>query len=1686
MGVTRLKILVGAPVRQKPEIFRAYLESLEKLEKDCTVDYRFYFHNCDLSPILGRILRGSKANVSYEIVSTEEAYVCDDVTHRWDQKNIETVIMIKNRLIQDCMEQGYDYLFIVDSDLILHPKTLSQLLSRGKEIIANIFWTRWKPDEPDKPNAWDMDQYSFFGDDEGEPLAFRLWREPGCYPCGGTGACILIHRKVLEAGVTYDLIPNVSFFGEDRHFCIRAMVLGFQPWIETTYPAFHLYRDEDYQRWIRETQNDFVEPEAEGEAEEKIHKLSSGLEEILLTRNMLVHHQAMSRGELAREHQRALSLLVDGKAEAARQALTPIVEATGSYHACHNLALSELLAGNFFRAEKEFQKLLQVEENVEIRYALGLALLGQGKREEALDQVREAVKADPGRFSFRVASKFLSACTTDPKEGSGDLHFWIERMMDFARQEQLRPVITYLMEYMNLCGGVKITLEHVNRLFEWGYRVNVVTHRLKPDWFPLRVELIRVPLRDRLVNYIPPSDVVIATYWDHAQEALQYGQAVPVLFDQGNLYLFEKDLSSRRSRWYDARFQAMADEVYGLPLRILVVSEVTRELFRQNYGREPYVIPNAVEQRFFYPEARSQSDEFPKILIVAPDGPGWEFKGVRNIFEALRKVREKGLQFDVVWVSQNQRQDFSFPCTFVHRPTQEQLGDIYRKCDIYVHGSYYESFPLPPLEAMTCGVAVVAAANAGVRGYARDGYNSLLVPPGNPERMAEAIERLLVDKELKHRLVEGGLETARGYRWDSIIDRLGAWLTRISLEPRPLPGTDLESEERRRQGGTGWYVERINPGQGDPLAELQHKVRYRFAQQFTVDKKVLDLGCGVGYGSNILADAAREVVGLDISEEAIEYARKNYTRPNLEFRVDNALHCSLESGSFDVVVCLEVIEHLDDYRGLLGEIRRLLKPGGRAIISTPNRRKTSGSLTRPANPFHRQEWLPGEFTQLLSEYFPEVILYGQRDPIFDRPYEQLTIGEEDYAVMSNFSEQDHPVMVALCSKNRPTLSLCMIVKNEEEYLPRCLASVQGVVDEIIVVDTGSTDRTVEIARSFGAKVFQHPWQGDFSEARNVSLEHATGEWILFLDADEELVEEDKEKLRQLLHDQVNEGFYLNEINFVGDQPGQEAVLNMAFRLFRNRKEYRFTGAIHEQIVACVQRHNPNIGFSQVRINHYGYLNKPSVEKNKVSRNLEILLQEVERNPQDNFTRFNLGVEYMRLGQYDRALEQYQKAFHKLPSLEVAYASILLRNIALCLKELKRYKEALKVLADALQAYPDYTDLVFLKGLVYLEMKRYREAAETFKECLRRGESGQRHITQQGVGGYKAWLALGDTYVQLGDEREAVKAYTRAMMANARFPVPVHRLASLLLPREEVEEVKAFFARHLDTSMKEVLLNLAQAFAREGKYNEALTYLDELISREGKTAHLSFARGEYLLNMKRYAEAVGEFAAVPRESEYFYPALLEKAFCHMLQGQYAAASRDLAAAGDSPLYYVHSITYQYLLGLLAGEKPRQVAFTRREDGDKFAALAWDVLGKLLELQEFEAFEKALTMLEGVEDAAKPLKLGKLYYRYGYLESAAEELLRAVQEGVSDSEAFAILGEACREKGLLEDAEVFYSQAMALDPEQVSHYTALTSILARQRKYHRAKEVVKLGLGKFPGSELLKASLKTLEMAAGLTG
>lgn len=257
-----VRILVGSPVRQKPAILKEFLESLDGLEKEnFTLDYCFYEDNIiEESKELLLAFAEEKGKSCHLFFADEEEkalqYETNEVRHYWNTDTINKVGRFKNHIIAYCINKKYDYLFLIDSDLVLHPHTVEQLLEADKEIISNIFWTSNPPGATPLPQVWLRDEFVYNNKKPTEDISenellqrqwnfFGMLKNPGIYEVGGLGACTLIQRSVLEQGVCFKQINNVSFFGEDAPFCIRATARGIPLYVDTHYPAYHIYRESE-------------------------------------------------------------------------------------------------------------------------------------------------------------------------------------------------------------------------------------------------------------------------------------------------------------------------------------------------------------------------------------------------------------------------------------------------------------------------------------------------------------------------------------------------------------------------------------------------------------------------------------------------------------------------------------------------------------------------------------------------------------------------------------------------------------------------------------------------------------------------------------------------------------------------------------------------------------------------------------------------------------------------------------------------------------------------------------------------------------------------------------------------------------------------------------------------------------------------------------------------------------------------------------------------------------------------------------------------------------------------------------------------------------------------------------------------------------------------------------------------
>jgi GT2 family glycosyltransferase/glycosyltransferase involved in cell wall biosynthesis/predicted Zn-dependent protease len=383
---------------------------------------------------------------------------------------------------------------------------------------------------------------------------------------------------------------------------------------------------------------------------------------------------------------------------------------------------------------------------------------------------------------------------------------------------------------------------------------------------------------------------------------------------------------------------------------------------------------------------------------------------------------------------------------------------------------------------------------------------------------------------------------------------------------------------------------------------------------------------------------------------------------------------------------------------------------------------------------------------------------------------------------------------------RPTLSVCLIAKNEERYLDQCLTSVRGLADQTVVVDTGSTDRTVEIARAHGAEVHSFAWCDDFSAARNAALEHATGDWVLMLDADEELPAASHEPLRKMMRESSVMAWRLPIVDVGLEEGGRSFVP----RLFRNAPGLFYVGRIHEQVFTSIEVRRQEWGLENrlgdATLLHHGY--KPEVvkDRNKIERNLRLLEQAVAEMPDEPHLLMNYGLELVRSGQTALGLDRYREAFEIMSRQASALVvpetrETLLMQYATQLIRAKRHDEVVRVLTSSLATSGGLSaSLHFLLGLAHLELKQSSEAADQMRQCLSKRDQPSLAPIHRDIrkAGPRHILAI--CLDQLGQAEAAAEQFRLALAEEPTSrPVRFDHARFLAAHSQQVEALQMFFA-----------------------------------------------------------------------------------------------------------------------------------------------------------------------------------------------------------------------------------------------------------------------------------------------------
>jgi glycosyltransferase involved in cell wall biosynthesis len=289
------------------------------------------------------------------------------------------------------------------------------------------------------------------------------------------------------------------------------------------------------------------------------------------------------------------------------------------------------------------------------------------------------------------------------------------------------------------------------------------------------------------------------------------------------------------------------------------------------------------------------------------------------------------------------------------------------------------------------------------------------------------------------------------------------------------------------------------------------------------------------------------------------------------------------------------------------------------------------------------------------------------------------------------------------------VSLCMIVRNEEMNLEACLGSAAGLTEELVVVDTGSTDRTKEIARAYGARVFDFPWCDDFSAARNASIGHATGDWIFWLDADDRLDLAGRVGLRTLFASlpDTRDGYLVRCVS--SGASGLEAMEGDHVRVFRNDPRLRFFYRVHEQVAPSILRARGTLRTTDVVIHHEGYRDR-STYRRKQERNLALLELACRERPLDSFMLYYRGVAMLDLDRHAEAIVSLSLASGLVPRA-TAVARLLPLHLAEAYQHEGMHREAAEVLRVAGEQYPTDPGIAYGEAVLLYKHGEFERAEQ---------------------------------------------------------------------------------------------------------------------------------------------------------------------------------------------------------------------------------------------------------------------------------------------------------------------------------------------------------------------------------------
>ncbi|HCV98844.1 MAG TPA: hypothetical protein DGJ56_06060 [Verrucomicrobiales bacterium] len=456
------------------------------------------------------------------------------------------------------------------------------------------------------------------------------------------------------------------------------------------------------------------------------------------------------------------------------------------------------------------------------------------------------------------------------------------------------------------------------------------------------------------------------------------------------------------------------------------------------------------------------------------------------------------------------------------------------------------------------------------------------------------------------------------------------------------------------------------------------------------------------------------------------------------------------------------------------------------------------------------------------------------------------------------------------------LSICLIVKNEENNIGRCLSSLSQVTNkEIIIVDTGSTDRTKIIANQYQAKIIDYKWNNDFSEARNIAMEYARGDWVLILDADEELAPNSYQNLKTDIMKPNIIGYRLPLENVGSPLHG----VNYVPRLFRNAPGLYFIGKIHETIYASLivagEQWNMKQGMGNTRILHYGYQPDQIKIKDKIKRNLELYEDALTELPDEPSILMNYAHDLNFDGQTEKSYGIFKKIHgileqHKTEDITPEVREQFVHNYGVFLAQEQKMEELVDVMfSRTARDTGPVANVHYMAGLGLINCKQFEESIRELELCVKKAFDDSLAPSVPDVRTWKPRHLLANANASLGNENEAIKIWEEVLVECDDSPDPFHDYARYLSSLNRNKEAIMILIKSLESGLNgQKIWELGAGIVNSDPElaEMAMDWTEEAVQYFPDSDVTNVRRGEALMKNGRYLEAIPFFERLTSRGE----------------------------------------------------------------------------------------------------------------------------------------------------------------------------------------------------------------------------